>query len=455
MAIDFRRLYHEEKKLRIAAASICPKETTKDEDDHDSLPASTTATTNNMQEQQSSPPPQLPHFPVWSWKPPSPLKCCDSIPKAATAKEHDEWWLFWRSPASSQSPLSAPSSTLPHRNNRTLDCLPSSINNSPHRNHPMISYQPHFLSDTSFQEALVKWLQQLPETARSHHQPKKSTNDNNNRTDNKNDNVHGKWTYLPHARRRVALFDGRWWSQAMKMMTKTTSTTINSTDPNQDTNFRNSSSSSNSGVNIDKNPGSSSSRSSTDHDDGCWFPPPLQILMNTIAAVPIFPPHYPPNHILINEYSGAQDGILPHTDGPVYYHQTVTISLGPGQVLLNFTPRGTKCNSTTKDSHATTGTNDHPNHHNDDGDNCSKPLLPFQVLLHGNGSCIVFQDDAYTRYDHSIAELPMARPDDTDTDDRSTSGVHEYAGPHCCNATEGTRVDRQPHRISITIRHKY
>jgi hypothetical protein len=48
-----------------------------------------------------------------------------------------------------------------------------------------------------------------------------------------------------------------------------------------------------------------------------------------------------------------------------------------------------------------------------------------------------------------------ARLNNNDTDDRCVSGVHEYAGPHCCNATEGTRVDRQPHRISITIRHKY
>jgi hypothetical protein len=352
----------------MAAATISPKETTKDEDDHDSLPASTTATANNRQLQQSSPPPQLPHFPVWSWKPQSPLNV---IPKAATAEEHDEGWLFWRYVASSQSPpISAPSSTLPHRNNRTLNSLHSSMNTSLHMNHPMISYQPHFLSETSFQEALDKWLQQLPETARSHHQQKISTNNNNNnRNDNKNDNVHGKWTYLPRARRRVALFDGRWWSQEMQMMNKTTSTTIHSTDPNQDTNLRNSSSSSssrNSGVNIDKNPGSSSSRSSTDHDDGCLFPPPLQILIHAIAAEPIFPPHVPPNHILINEYSGAQDGIL-----NAILRRTVIRRQVPTTIPSTL-------------------------HHNDDSDNCNKPLLPFQVLLHGNGSCIVFQDDAYT-----------------------------------------------------------
>ena len=46
----------------------------------------------------------------------------------------------------------------------------------------------------------------------------------------------------------------------------------------------------------------------------------------------IFPNTHPINHCLINEYKRGQ-GILPHMDGPRYYPQVLTISLGSPCIL--------------------------------------------------------------------------------------------------------------------------
>jgi len=162
----------------------------------------------------------------------------------------------------------------------------------------------------------------------------------------------GYWNELPYARRRVALFDSR-------------------------------------------------------KED---FPEPLASLVNMLVQTNVF--NNPgPNHILINDYA-ADQGIMPHTDGPAYHSRTVTLSLG-GEVLLDFTKRrldNDKETSLTKAS-------------------------PVQVLLHA-GSLVVFEDEAYSDYMHSI--------DDT---------MEEIAGKDCVNAQVGTPVQRN-HRMSLTFRAK-
>ena len=277
----------------------------------------------------------------------------------------------------------------------------------------MIHYSKDFIFNASYRDALVQWLYQLPENDLSsassfisnrHNQTTNNPTATTTTTiDTATTAANGKWTVLPHAQRRVALFDA----------------TL--APPPQ---------------------GSSSSSSSSIDAVHSIFPPPLQILIDTLIEAGVYNNNnnnvddmkqYLPNHILINEYVYAHQGILPHTDGPAYHSKTITISLGMGNVLLQFTPMSTQCDN-----------------------------QEFQMVLHGNGSLIIFENDAYTNYYHSINDLSST----TTTTTTSTPINHlanqlndetstvEWTGTNCYNAASGTCVTRQPHRISITIRHK-
>ena len=140
------------------------------------------------------------------------------------------------------------------------------------------------------------------------------------------------------------------------------------------------------------------------------LPLPLQQLAALLVQLQIFPHLHKPNHVLINDYTQNQ-GILPHTDGPLYYPTTATLSIG-SEVLLSFQKR--------LDSHEI-GMVEHP--------------VVLQVLLH-DGSLLVFSQNAYTDYCHGIDNVHV-----------------EYASNVCLNAVEGTRVKRG-NRISLTFRHK-
>jgi alkylated DNA repair dioxygenase AlkB len=141
------------------------------------------------------------------------------------------------------------------------------------------------------------------------------------------------------------------------------------------------------------------------------FPPPLQQLVDILVDKEIFPSSKAPNHILINHYEAGQ-GILPHTDGPAYWPQTATLSLGPSSVLLKFSPRL----STHEIGQKTVETRE-------------------ELLLEGDGSLVIFADEAYTQYTHGIDNV-----------------VHEVASDKCVNADYGTMIQRD-WRISITFRH--
>jgi alkylated DNA repair protein alkB homolog 6 len=158
------------------------------------------------------------------------------------------------------------------------------------------------------------------------------------------------------------------------------------------------------------------------------FPEPLLFLVNALIQAGVFPADEndndngdgPPNHILINRYT-ADQGIMPHTDGPAYYPRTATISLGDGQVLLNFVPRTTHKLASSSSS--------------------SQPAAAVQVLLHG-ASLVVFESAAYGDWMHSIEELVVA-----------TADMEERAGTTCRNAAVGT-VAHRDERISLTIRRR-
>jgi len=209
-----------------------------------------------------------------------------------------------------------------------------------------IFYKQRFLSDfPEYQDALLDWLSQLPIN--------KNTEQESSAT--------GKWTVLPHANRRVALFD-------------------ETIQP---------------------------------------FPLPLKWLVD-VLSLQIFlddDQQHKPNHVLINQYTATQ-GIMPHTDGPAYHDRTATISLGSGNVLLHFSPND---NATS-----------------DDSINCTSRKQKYQVVLHGGGSLLVFEGEAYQDYKHSINELEKEV---------------EHASDDCLNMPPGTAVLRDE-RISITVRHK-
>jgi hypothetical protein len=144
------------------------------------------------------------------------------------------------------------------------------------------------------------------------------------------------------------------------------------------------------------------------------LPLALQQLSQLLVKLHIFPSssHPAPNHVLVNEYTGNQ-GILPHTDGPLYYPKTATLSIG-NSVLLNFKKRLTT---------SEIGQVENP--------------VERQVLLE-SGSLVVFEKEAYTNYCHGIDDAVLV----------------EYASHVCMNADQETRVTRG-HRISLTFRHKY
>ena len=143
------------------------------------------------------------------------------------------------------------------------------------------------------------------------------------------------------------------------------------------------------------------------------LPPPFTIIAEQLVQAGIFPSNQPPNHVLLNEYQPSQ-GILPHTDGPLYASRTATLSLG-SDVVLEFSKR-----LATDEIGATAAT----------------AAAAFSILLHAN-SLIVFEDDAYLNYCHGIA--PDVWEDTT--------------GTNCLNASPGIVVLRG-HRYSLTFRHR-
>jgi hypothetical protein len=174
----------------------------------------------------------------------------------------------------------------------------------------------------------------------------------------------GHWTVLRHAKRRVALF-------------------------------------------------AAGTASGDDHNNN--FPAPLEALLQHVQH--FFPNNVPPNHILVNEYTFPNMEILHHTDGPLYYPLTLTLSLSNVSIGFSF------------QRNVTPGT----------AEKQQQDLGGLFYWLEGNGSLLRFQDDAYTQYRHGINTRDhKAVPD---------SASFPWMGI--------SSQDTAPRRISITIRHKF
>ncbi|XP_059473180.1 alpha-ketoglutarate-dependent dioxygenase alkB homolog 6 [Neocloeon triangulifer] len=136
-----------------------------------------------------------------------------------------------------------------------------------------------------------------------------------------------------------------------------------------------------------------------------------------------------PNHVLINEYLPGQ-GIMAHTDGPLFYPTVTTITCGSHTLLDFFTPR----------------TDDELDVRSDQTENksCDSAREPVVSLLLEPRSLVIVQDEMYNKMLHSIAE----RGFDEISSDKKIANLHlcseTYAQKGSCE--RGTRY-------SLTIRH--
>ena len=179
------------------------------------------------------------------------------------------------------------------------------------------------------------------------------------------------------------------------------------------------------------------------------LPPPLDEIARELVKRHIFPSSSPPNHVLLNEYQPGQ-GILPHTDGPLYHDRTATLSLN-SDVVIEFTKRlsSNEIGRTKTTSTMNSASNNHnetkgdDNHHQiDEEEHTTNKPINFicdqsMTILLKSGSLLVFQGEAYMNYCHGIQ---MDAWQDVTTD-------------KCLNAPSGQVVSRGL-RYSLTFRHK-
>lgn len=133
----------------------------------------------------------------------------------------------------------------------------------------------------------------------------------------------------------------------------------------------------------------------------------LQIYVNKIASFDLFAGNKP-NHVLVNEYLPGQ-GIMPHTDGPLFYPTVTTISCGSHttlEILENTAKREKICD----------------------------------IFLERR-SLVVLQDDVYSKYLHSISE----KEEDIIVDSCINT-------KKCQQLSVGAVIKRDT-RISLTIRY--
>ncbi|KAI4498790.1 hypothetical protein M0802_005965 [Mischocyttarus mexicanus] len=141
----------------------------------------------------------------------------------------------------------------------------------------------------------------------------------------------------------------------------------------------------------------------------------LRFYMDKITSLNIFEKDKPPNHVLINEYLPGQ-GIMAHSDGPLFYPMVTTISCGT-HTLLDFYK------------------------HND----IMEPQqlkLEFSLLLERR-SLLILSGELYHNYLHAIAQ--------TCSDTISKTMIKNL---DICAAeyNEGQVIERGV-RLSLTIRH--
>ncbi|XP_065353079.1 alpha-ketoglutarate-dependent dioxygenase alkB homolog 6 [Cloeon dipterum] len=136
-----------------------------------------------------------------------------------------------------------------------------------------------------------------------------------------------------------------------------------------------------------------------------------------------------PNHVLINEYLPGQ-GIMAHTDGPLFYPTVTTISCGSHTVLEFFKPRN----------------NDDLERRSDqaESESCDMRTEVVVSLLLEPRSLVIVQDDMYSQMLHSIAERSV---------DQVSSEMKIANRAACAKRFQEDGCFERDTRYSLTIRH--
>ncbi|XP_058793838.1 alpha-ketoglutarate-dependent dioxygenase alkB homolog 6 [Phymastichus coffea] len=141
----------------------------------------------------------------------------------------------------------------------------------------------------------------------------------------------------------------------------------------------------------------------------------LQTQIDKISLLGIFGKDKTPNHILINEYLSGQ-GIMAHSDGPLFHPIVTTISCG-SHTLLEFYKRF-------------------------ETENIESPKRVFSLLLEPR-SLLILQKELYHEYLHSIDEREI------DVIDKS-----DIKNLYLCSQTyDKNQILNRTTRLSLTIRH--
>ncbi|XP_075151922.1 putative RNA/DNA demethylase ALKBH6 isoform X2 [Haematobia irritans] len=119
----------------------------------------------------------------------------------------------------------------------------------------------------------------------------------------------------------------------------------------------------------------------------------LQVYVNKINKLGVFETKKA-NHVLVNEYKSGQ-GIMPHTDGPLFSPIIMTISCG-SHTVLEFTNREKHLGAPSMDQHKNTTIV--PKQHGGNSE------VGFKLILEPR-SLLIIKDELYIDYLHSIDEV--------------------------------------------------
>lgn len=133
------------------------------------------------------------------------------------------------------------------------------------------------------------------------------------------------------------------------------------------------------------------------------------------------------NHVLVNEYLAGQ-GIMPHTDGPLFHSVITTISCGSHTILEFF-----RRNAVDTFDDNSSGSSDQCEYNHKE---CTHKLLLEPRSL------LILKDDLYSEYLHSISDIK---------EDILCDKILNF--DNCENTYKlGEKLSRKT-RISLTIRH--
>lgn len=135
------------------------------------------------------------------------------------------------------------------------------------------------------------------------------------------------------------------------------------------------------------------------------LPPWLADISEVLVERKIFPSSLAPNHVLINQYQPGE-GIMHHTDGPLYHDCVVILTLG-FPAVMSFQPRLTteQIGSASQNSTNSIFNENHSNSNENDVDKIANaPIITTgacSILLRPN-SLLYFSNEAYSSYLHGI-----------------------------------------------------